>query len=429
MITISSEKYGISKVVKATQGAFVPTITIEPETLTFAVEGGTQEVAVTANFDEYEFSTNVDWLTIEKSEKGVNISATQNTKFEECIAEITISNNKYSISKTISVVQKGVSAKPENVIIYTSSDGKIVTPYRGNVFGANIVSNIYSNVHGQGIIIFDAPVTSIGMLAFEGCSSLTSVTIGDSVTSIGYAAFRDCTSLKAFYGKFASADNRCLVVDGTLHSFAPAGLTQYTISDSVTSIESSAFEGCSSLTSVTIPDSVTSIGDSAFSGCPSLTGTYVNITDLAAYAISNNTHRFPGNKHLLVNGTEITELVIPDSVTSIGGYAFYGWTSLTSVTIPDSVISIGGQAFYQCTSLKSVTIPDSVTAIGALVFQNCTSLKEVYCKPTTPPTGGSSMFDNNASGRTIYVPRCSVWAYKSAKHWNYYADYIEEKEF
>ena len=86
------------------------------------------------------------------------------------------------------------------------------------------------------------PVTSIGDYAFEECTSLTSVTIGDSVTSIGYSAFRSCYSL-----------------------------TSVTIGDSVTSIGSSAFRGCTSLTSVTIPDSVTDIKSYAFYGCTSLT--------------------------------------------------------------------------------------------------------------------------------------------------------------
>ena len=82
--------------------------------------------------------------------------------------------------------------------------------------GANIVSNTYSN--GKGVIKFDGDVTKIGSYAFLDCSSLTSVTIPDSVTSIEEWAFSGCKSLTAFYGKFASADNRCLVVDGVLHS-------------------------------------------------------------------------------------------------------------------------------------------------------------------------------------------------------------------
>ncbi|MBR0335999.1 MAG: leucine-rich repeat domain-containing protein [Alistipes sp.] len=102
---------------------------------------------------------------------------------------------------------------------------------------------------------------------------------------------------------------------------------------------------------------------------------------------------------------------------------------MTSVTIPDSVTSIGLGAFSYCTSLTSVTIPDSVTRIGMSAFVGCSSLKEVYCKPTTPPSGGSSMFSSNASGRKIYVPRASVDAYKAAEHWSEYADNFVTYDF
>ena len=188
------------------------------------------------------------------------------------------------------------------ILEYTTSDGEMLS-FEDNAFDAEIVLHTYTD---KGKIIFDKPITSIGDWAFYNCTSLTSVTIGDSVTSIGDGAFAGCENLTAFYGKFASADNRCLVVDGVLKSFAiGCGTTEYTIPDSVTEIGGYAFSYCTSLTIVTIPDSVTSIGNDAFNGC----------------------------------------------------------TSLTSITIPDSVTSIGEDAFYQCTSLTSITIPDSVTSI------------------------------------------------------------------
>ena len=111
-------------------------------------------------------------------------------------------------------------------------------------------------------------------------------------------------------------------------------------------------------------------------------------------------------------------------------YTFENCKSLTSVTIPDSVTSIGGWAFCDCTSLTSVTIPDSVTEIGTVAFYGCTSLTNVYCKPTTPPaTGSGSTFNNNATDRKIYVPMASVEAYKTAAGWSGYADYIVGFDF
>ena len=206
-------------------------------------------------------------------------------------------------------------------------------------------------------------VTEIGWYAFSGCTSLTSITIPDSVTEIGWYAFDGCTSLTAIdvevgNNNYTSVDGVLFNKDKTELICYPAGKTDksYNIPNSVTSIGYSAFEDCSSLTSITIPDSVTEIGTYAFSDCSSLT----SITMLDSVTSIGN--------GVFEDCTSLTSITIPNSVTSIGRYAFQDCTSLTSITIPDSVTEIGLEAFSGCTSLTNITIPDSVTSIGDWAF-------------------------------------------------------------
>ena len=196
---------------------------------------------------------------------GENLSAEFFNGTQSASARLSISDGNSSVtSEYVPMVAQEVDmyqlSVPANQIWYTSTDDKIVIPYKSYVFGANIVSNTYEK--GIGIIEFDSNVTSIGGSAFQGCTSLKSVTIPDSVTKIGNYAFEYCTSL-----------------------------TSVTIPDSVTSIGERAFYNCSNLASVTIGNSVTSIGEDAFNRCISLEEVYCKPTTPPAgdsYMFDNN---------------------------------------------------------------------------------------------------------------------------------------------
>ena len=235
-------------------------------------------------------------------------------------------------------------------------------------------------------IVIPNSVTSIADSAFEGCTGLISVTIGNSVTSIGNYACKGCTGLTSVTIPDSVTSIHAYVFQGC------NSLTSITIPSSVRSIGNQAFAYCTGLTSIIIPNSVRSIGYSAFSGCIRLTSVYIsNIAQLCCIDFKDDdSNPLYYARNLYLNNKLITELNIPDSVTSIGNYAFIRCTGLTSITIPNSVTSIGDGAFNGCIGLTSITIPNSVTSIGNYAFAYCTGLTSVTIPDSVTSIGGSA---------------------------------------
>ena len=363
----------------------------------------------------------------------------------------------------------------------------------------SIGGGAFSGCTGLTNITIPDSVTSIGGAAFSGCTGLTSVTIPNSVTSIGNFAFSDCTALtniaipdsvtsigKYFFRKCTSLTS--ITIPNSVTSIGEeafydcTSLTSVTIPDSVTSIDNRAFSGCTSLTSIVIPDSVISIGAAAFSDCTSLASIVIpdSVTSIGISAFNNTPWynakpdgliyinkvlykykgTMPSNTKIdIIPGTVsisssaffhcngLTSITVPDSVTSIGLFAFYGtsWykekpdgliyinkvlyeykgtmpsntkidiipgtvsisdfafserAGLTSVTIPNSVTSIGWSAFSCCHGLTNITIPDSVTSIGEEAFRD-SSLTSITIPDSVTSIGAKAFSGTNLTNITI----------------------------
>nr|DAQ66104.1 MAG TPA: leucine-rich repeat protein [Caudoviricetes sp.] len=307
---------------------------------------------------------------------------------------------KGTTSITITGLKEGVAW--ESLTIPETIEGLPVTQIASNAFKNKTVfksielpnslkgigSYAFYNCNGLTSITIPDSVTSIGESAFRDCTGLTSVTIPNSVTSINESVFRSCTGLTSI-----TIGNSVTSI-GRYAFYNCFRLTSITIPDSVTSIGIFAFGDCTGLASVTIGNSVTSIGNSAFDGCSGLTRVYYTGDIVEWCGISGLGYLMnygSSSKTLYIGGNKIEgELIIPNTVTSIGSYAFSKCAGLTSVIIPLSVTSIRSSAFRNCVGLTSVITGHGLASIGDYAFEGCYRLVEVYNKSGLSITAGSS---------------------------------------
>lgn len=281
------------------------------------------------------------YYIIDEHEKYAKIGSGDNNLYDVVIPEfLTIDNEKYPVTQ---------------IDEYAFS-------------GSNLVSVTIPN-----------SVKNIGKWAFSWCPNLTTVTIGNGLESIRMDAFERSNKISTV--NISDIESWCKITFETIYSnplsiarhlyMNGSEVNEIVIPNSISSIEKYAFYNCQSLTSVTIPKSVTSIGMQAFWGCSI---TKVNISDVEAWCkidfANASANPLSNNPHLYLNNTEVTNLKIPNSITAIKDYSFYGCGGLNSIDIPNSVESIGENAFVGC-DMTSVTIPNSVRSIGMHAFEGC----------------------------------------------------------
>ena len=238
-------------------------------------------------------------------------------------------------------------------------------------------------------------VEVIGDYAFQNCTALTNISIPNSVKTIGKEAFRGCTGLTAI-------DIPNSVISIGENAFRQcSGFTTLVIPSSVTSIGYAAFRDCTGLVSVTIPDSA-AIGASTFTGCA-----------IKEIIFAQGTKTI--NQGMAFCESTLESVLIPNTVTAIGDYAFLNCVALKTISIPNTVTSIGTSAFQGCTGLTTIDIPNSVKTIGAAAFRDCTGVTSINI-PNSVVSFGDGAFRGCTALTSVEIPN-------SVESIGYYAFY------
>ena len=298
-----------------------------------------------------------------------------------------------------------------------------------------IPSYAFKGIGLTNTLVIPHSVMTIGNYAFQNCSGLTSLTIGNAVQAIGNRAFENCTGLTSvafnadsctsmsdvFYG--CSGLTTLTIGDNVKvipsYAFKGLGLTDtLVIPDSVMIIGHYAFQNCSGLTSLTIGNAVQAIGTNAFQNCTGLIHVVFNADSCTTMTGSVSSYY---SNRALKGCTNISSLTIGENVKNIPAYAFSDLNQITgTLIIPDSVVAIRTSAFSSCSGLTSLSLGRSVDSIGSAAFSGCTGLSSITSYNVTPPVlvlTSTHPFSNISRNIPIYVPCGSAQAYRNA--WPY----------
>ena len=276
------------------------------------------------------------------------------------VATVQFVNQKEGLSDTVRVEQNPVNVPISNEILYTSTDGSIVTPFQADAFGSTIVSNTV--IDGKGSIRFEKPLKLMGEKAFYNRLNLKSIVLPEGLVEIRGSAFDNCIWMETI-----------------------------TLPLTITTLGNSVFRNCRSVVFINLPSITGGIPHESFMGCSNLQ-TVVLPTSLSG---DIGTSAFSQCSSLL-------SIVIPNGVRSLGSYAFYRCSSLSSIRVPEGVEEISWDCFRECTKLKEITLPSTLTSIGDAVFNSCVSIKEIKLPDGLTELGGGVFQDcTNLSGIEI----------------------------
>lgn len=254
-------------------------------------------------------------------------------------------------------------------------------------------------------VLIGKGVTNVGEHSFYNCTGLAYIEISDSVTTINHSAFEGCKKLTCITvdennPKYSSISGNLFTKDGRVLIRYAIGKTNATfnIPESVITIGESAFEDSGSLASIVFSKGVTTIEEAAFRNCKVLT--YVKILEGVTSI----------GKYAFYDCTNLTSIVIPDGVTEIKTGTFEFCTNLVEINIPEGVTKIGVGSFEYCKNLTDIVLPSSLTDIGVSAFSHCEKLKKIVI-PISVTNIGFSVFNycnslvdiSVQNGNTIYT--------------------------